>query len=370
MAKGLARRRAVARIVGGVGAVWAGAMLPGLWAAPVRAAEPAGAAAAGAASAAAGAASSGAVSGAPLRVVASFSVLGDMVREIGGDAVQVDTLVGPDGDAHEYEPTPSDVRTLSAAQMLVVNGLNFETWMDRLVKTAGFKGVTVVASNGVKARHFDEEGGHGDAGAHDSGDHDGHADDTQGHADHAHGHAGHKHEGDLDPHAWQDLANGARYARNIGAALAQADPAHAERYRERTDAYVSRILDLDRRIRQAFASLPPERRRVVTSHDAFGYFGQAYGVTFISTMGVSTDAEPSAAAVARIVDQVKREKVPAVFLENVTNPRLSERIAHETGAKLGGTLYSDALARPGSPASTYLGMFEWNLRAFMAALNP
>jgi zinc/manganese transport system substrate-binding protein len=329
---------------------------------------------------------------APLHVVASFSILGDMVRQIGGPDVKVDTLVGPDGDAHEYEPTPADARALSAAQLLVVNGLNFETWMARLVKTANFKGTTVVASEGVATRRFDDDdiAGHdhshgGGAGKDDqqdavNGDHkDGHKD---GHHDHAddHGHDGHTHGGPatgsaaadirVDPHAWQSLANGVRYARNIGAALAKADPSHADAYRQRTDAYVTRIEALDQRVKQAFAALPPDRRRVVTSHDAFGYFGQAYGVTFISTMGISTEAEPSARDVARIIDEVKREKVPAVFLENVSNPRLGQQIARETGAKLGGTLYSDALAKPGLPAATYLGMFEWNMAEFMSALKP
>jgi zinc/manganese transport system substrate-binding protein len=291
-------------------------------------------------------------SGAPLHVVASFSILGDMVRQIGGGDVRVDTLVGPDGDAHEYEPTPADARALSTAGLLVINGLNFETWLTRLVKSANFKGATVVASEGVQPRDFDD-------------------DDVGGHAAEAGSHGGHgHHDAHVDPHAWQSLANGALYARNIGAALAKADPAHADAYRQRADAYVARIEALDQRVKQAFAALPAERRRVVTSHDAFGYFGQAYGVTFISTMGISTDAEPSAADLARIIDQVKREKVPAVFLENVSNPRLGQRIAHESGARLGGTLYSDALARPGLPASTYLGMFEWNLSQFMAALKP
>jgi zinc/manganese transport system substrate-binding protein len=326
----------------------------------------------------------------PLRVVASFSILGEMVRQIGGGDVKVDTLVGPDGDAHEYEPTPADARALTAAQVLVVNGLNFETWMNRLVKTANFKGTTVVASEGVQPRDFDDDdvGGRVNADANhasgagtavDAGTAAGTAagtgtgpgpgtgadaapaarqNATSGRATH------------VDPHAWQNLANGVLYARNIGAALAKADPSHADAYRLRTDAYVAKIQALDQRVKQAFAALPPERRRVVTSHDAFGYFGQAYGVTFISTMGISTDAEPSAADVARIIDQVKVEKVPAVFLENVSNPRLGQRIAHDTGAKLGGTLYSDALAKPGLPAATYLGMFEWNLSAFMAALKP
>lgn len=319
---------------------------------------------------------------APLHVVASFSILGDMVRQIGGPDVKVDTLVGPDGDAHEYEPTPADARALSAAQMLVVNGLNFETWMARLLKTANFKGVTVVASEGVQTRRFDDDdiAGHDHAHGQDAGKDDP-KDSHHDHGDdHDHGHDGHRHGGPatgsaavdirVDPHAWQSLANGARYARNIGAALAKADPAHAEAYQRRTDAYVARIEALDQRVRQAFAALPAERRRVVTSHDAFGYFGQAYGITFISTMGISTEAEPSARDVARIVDEVKREKVPAVFLENVSNPRLGQQIARETGAKLGGTLYSDALAKPGLSASTYLGMFEWNLAEFMAALKP
>jgi zinc/manganese transport system substrate-binding protein len=310
----------------------------------------------------------------PLRVVASFSILGDMVRQIGGGDVKVDTLVGPDGDAHEYEPTPADARALTAAQVLVVNGLNFETWMNRLVKTANFKGMTVVASEGVQPRDFgdDDIGGRADADAGtgtgtgtDAGAGAG-ADASAG----AHQGATSGHTTHLDPHAWQNLANGVLYARNIGAALANADPSHADAYRLRTDAYVAKIQALDQRVRQAFAALPAERRRVVTSHDAFGYFGQAYGVTFISTMGISTDAEPSAGDVARIIDQVKLEKVPAVFLENVSNPRLGQRIAHDTGAKLGGTLYSDALAKPGLPAATYLGMFEWNLSAFMAALKP
>lgn len=337
MAIGISPRRGSSRL-----AVWLGALSLAVCAPLARAADapPAG----------------------PLRVVASFSILGDMVRQIGGGDVKVDTLVGPDGDAHEYEPTPGDARALNAARLLVVNGLNFETWMNRLVKTANFKGTIAVASDGVTPRHFDDDDIGGVVGS-DAGQH------ASAHAGHgAAAHAGHATS--LDPHAWQSLANGVLYARNIGAALAKADPAHADAYRQRTDAYVAKIEALDQRVKQAFAALPPDRKRVVTSHDAFGYFGQAYGVTFISTMGISTDAEPSAADVARIIDQVKLEKVPAVFLENVSNPRLGQRIAHDTGAKLGGTLYSDALAKPGLPASTYLGMFEWNLSAFMAALKP
>ncbi|ALM85254.1 metal ABC transporter substrate-binding protein [Bordetella sp. N] len=295
----------------------------------------------------------------PLKVVASFSILGDMVKQIGGSDVQLDVLVGPDGDAHEYEPTPADARRLAAAQVLVVNGLGFEAWLPKLVRASGFKGSTVVASEGVKPRDFG-----GDA----TGGHD-HAHGGDKHDDHKHG-DGHGHEGNIDPHAWQSLANGAQYARNIGAALAAADAAHADAYRQRADAYVARIEALNERVKQAFAALPAERRRVVTSHDAFGYFGDAYGMTFISAMGISTEAEPSAADVARIVSQIRQDKVPAVFVENVSSPKLAQQIARETGARVGGTLYSDALAKPGLPAATYLGMFEWNLSQFMAALKP
>lgn len=297
----------------------------------------------------------------PLPVVASFSILGDIVREVGGDDVRLGTLVGPDGDAHEYEPTPGDAKKLAAARVLFVNGLDFEAWLPRLVKASGFSGTTVVASRGVTPRKF---ASHGDAHEHDAKDHD------HDH-DHAHG-AGedHHHHGDADPHAWQNLANGVIYARNVADGLAAADPAHADAYRKRADAYIARLQAADAAARKSFAAIPAERRKVVTSHDAFGYFGDAYGVEFIAAMGISTAAEPSAGDVARIIEQVKRDKVPAVFVENITSPRLVQQIARETGAKVGGTLYSDALSKPGQPGATYLEMFEWNVRQLATALRP
>ncbi|MDM9558906.1 metal ABC transporter solute-binding protein, Zn/Mn family [Bordetella petrii] len=296
----------------------------------------------------------------PVPVVATFSVLGDMVRIVGGDDVAVTTLVGPDGDAHEYEPTPAAARDLAKAAVLVENGLGFEAWLPRLAKAAGFAGRTVTASAGISPRKLDA-GAHGH---HHDGDHD---------HDHDHGHAaggGHHHHGDVDPHAWQSLANGAAYVRNIAAGLAAADPARASAYQARAQAYIARIEALDAQVRAMFAALPAERRQVVTSHDAFGYFGDAYGVRFIAVAGLSTDAEPSAADMARIIEQVKRERVPALFVENITNPALVRQIARETGAQVGGTLYSDALAPSGQPAATYLGMFEWNARQLSAALQP
>lgn len=319
---------------------------------------------------------------APLKVLASFFILGDMARTIGGGDVVVDTLVGPDGDAHTYEPTPADARKLGQAQLLVVNGLQFEAWLPRLVRASGFAGRTVTASDGVVPRRFDTQAqaAHGDPehGHDHRHDHGTHADEDDhdgghghGHAgDGAHGHGGHDHEGGLDPHAWHDLANGVVYVRNIADALAQADPAHAQDYRERAQAYVARLQALDAKARAAFAALPAERRRVVTSHDAFGYFGAAYGVQFIPVSGVSTEAEPSAAELAALVRQVRKEGVPAVFVENVQSPRLVEQVARETGARVGGTLYSDALAQPGQPADNYVGMFEWNLRQLSDALRP
>lgn len=303
----------------------------------------------------------------PLRVVASFSVLGDMVREIGGDDVSVTTLVGPDGDAHSYEPTPAAARQLKAASVLVENGLDFETWLPRLAKAADFSGTTIVATKGITPRKMTEQ----EADGHDHGGGDAHDHDNDHDASHDHAAAGHHHHhGDHDPHAWQSLKNGVVYARNIAEGLAAADPAHAAAYRQRAQAYIARIEALDAQIRKTFASIPAERRQVVSSHDAFGYFGDAYGVRFIPVAGLSTDAEPSAADMARIIEQVKREHVPAVFVENVSSPALVQQIARETGARTGGTLYSDALAPSGQPAATYLGMFEWNARQLSEALQP
>lgn len=307
----------------------------------------------------------------PLPVVASFSILGDIVREVGGGDVSLTTLVGPDGDAHGYEPTPGDAKKLSDARVLVVNGLEFETWLPRLAKASGYSGRTVVASQGVTPRRFAGHGGHG----HDHGQgHDhGHGHDHDHDHDHPGDHApqtGRHHHGDADPHAWQNLANGVIYARNVAEGLAAADPARADAYRQRATAYIARLQTLDASVRNTFAAIPAERRKVVTSHDAFGYFGDAYGVTFIAAMGVSTDAEPSAREVAGIIEQVKRERVPAVFVENISSPRLVQQIARETGAKTGGTLYSDALSKPGQPGATYLEMFEWNVRQLAAALQP
>lgn len=300
---------------------------------------------------------------APLRVVASFSVLGDMVQQIGGDHIALTTIVGPNGDVHDFEPSPKDSKALAHAQLLLVNGLGFETWMPRLVQASGFKGLKVVATRGITPRRLSA----GEQALERA---------EERRATHGHGHSRGKHHEpeaaptDVDPHAWQSLSNGLVYVQNITAGLIKADPAHAADYQSHADMYIAQIKALDAKLKQALAAIPEARRKVVTSHDAFGYFGLAYGVQFISATGISNEAEPSAKEMARLIDQIKKEHVPAVFLENVTNPKLIRQISRETGAEIGGELYSDALAAPDQPAGTYLGMFEWNAGKLIYALGP
>ncbi|WP_018183772.1 metal ABC transporter substrate-binding protein [Kaistia granuli] len=297
-----------------------------------------------------------------LKVVASFSILGDLVSEVGGDHVEVRTLVGPDGDAHTFEPSPSDAKALGGAAVLVENGLGLEGWLGRLVTVSGFKGETVVASEGVRTiafkggdAHGAEEAAHGDEAGHDPSGHD-----------HA-AHEGHSH--DVDPHAWQNPLNGVLYVRNIVAGLSKADPAHAADYKARGDQLAAALQAVDARFKAEFAAIPEARRKIVTSHDAFGYFADAYGIQFAAPEGVSTESEASAADVAKIIRQIKAENIKALFAENITDPRLLNQIARETGVKIGGALYSDALSSPEGPAPTYLKMFENNGAALLAAMK-
>ncbi|HET8597008.1 MAG TPA: zinc ABC transporter substrate-binding protein [Castellaniella sp.] len=320
-----------------------------------------------------------AAAAAPLRVVASFSILADMVREIGGDDIRLDVLVGPMRDAHAFEPSPRDARALGEAQVLVVNGLGFESWMPRLLEASGFKGRTIVASRGVTPRRLNAEeaaaeaaeghGGeaadaaHGDAGHDEHGDEEKHGQE----AGHEHGHA---HEaGAVDPHAWQDLRNGVQYAQNIAAGLAQADPAHGSAYFARADAYVRQLRQADAHWRRQLAAVPEDRRVLATSHDAFGYFGAAYGVRILSLVGISSEAEPSARAMAALLDQIRTLHVRALFLEQGNSSRALQQLADEAGVPMGGKLYADTLDRPGHDASTYLGMFRWNTRQLLQAFT-
>ena len=295
----------------------------------------------------------------PIQVVATFSILGDMVKRVGGERVAVTTLVGPDGDTHVYQPTPADARAVSAAAVLVVNGMQFEGWLDRLIAAAAFDGMRVVATEGIEPIAFDDEHG-ADAKAHDGGaDHDKHAG-----SDH---HEGHDH-GAFDPHAWQSLRNAAVYLDNIAAALAEVDPGNAGVFHRNRQAYVAEIETLDSEIREMVARLPSASRTVVTSHDAFRYFGRDYGLTFVAPQGLSTESAASAQDVARLIRQIRDEGIRAVFIENIGDPRLLKRIADETGVVVGGTLYPGALSGPDGPAPTYLDMMRHNAMTLARAL--
>jgi zinc/manganese transport system substrate-binding protein len=279
-----------------------------------------------------------------VRVVASFSILGDLVKNVGGDRVEVTTLVGPNGDAHVYQPTPAAARAVGRAQLVVVNGLGFEGWMDRLIQTSGYKGPVVVATRGIKLREL------------------------TGEEKEAHKH-GARHEPKIDPHAWQDLGNGIIYVDNIARGLAAADPAGAAVYQANAAAYQARLLDLNRWVISEFAAIPKAKRRLITSHDSLGYLGAAYGLTIISPMGFTTESEASAGDIARLIKLIRQEKITAVFIENVTDPRLLQQVTRESGATLGGELYSDALSKPGEAGPTYIEMFKNNVTKIVAAMR-
>jgi zinc/manganese transport system substrate-binding protein len=291
----------------------------------------------------------------PLRVIASFSILGDMVKSVGGDAVAVTTLVGPNGDAHVYEPTPADAQAVASAQLVVVNGLGLEGWMTRLLQASGYGGPVVVASEGVTPRTMAEED-HEHAPA---------AGTAAAHEDHDHGHD----HGAADPHAWQDLRNGQIYVRNIARGLAAAAPSHAAAFQAAGDRYGTELAALDAWVRSELSAIPPARRRIITSHDAFGYFGAAYGLEILAPVGISTESEATATNVAALIQQIRTTHVPAVFIENMTDPRLIEQIAREGGAVIGGELFSDALSPPDGPAPTYVAMFRHNVTSLRQALQ-
>ncbi|UUX50835.1 metal ABC transporter substrate-binding protein [Nisaea acidiphila] len=292
----------------------------------------------------------------PKKVVASFSILGDIVKNIGGDRIELTTLVGPNGDAHVYQPTPKDARSVSDADLVVVNGLGFEGWLNRLVEAAEYQGPIAVATAGLTALKSTEE--HDEAAASDDGQKEKHASDRED-----------AHHGDLDPHAWQSIANARVYVRNVLKALTEMDPHGAAVYDSNAKSFLAELDTVDTGIRNAVASLPAERRKVVTSHDAFGYFAHEYGIRFLAPVGMSTESEASAGDVAALIRQIKEEQIPAVFVENIADGRLLDQIARETGAIIGGTLFSDALSGPDGPAGTYVKMMRHNSRTLAAALS-
>jgi zinc/manganese transport system substrate-binding protein len=265
----------------------------------------------------------------PLEVVASFSILGDFVKNVGGERVDVTTLVGPDSDVHVYAPAPDDARKIANARLLIINGLGLEGWLPRLLQAAGGKARMVTATSGITPLRLGS---------------------------------------DADPHAWQSVANARVYVANIRDALAATDPADADYFRRHAQDYLAKLDALDREVRQAVMRIPENRRKVISTHDAFGYFAAAYGIKFIAPLGVSTESDASARDIAGIIEQIRAEKIPAVFLERISDPRLMRRLSAETGAKVGGTLYSDSLTDEKGDAPTYIDMVRHNIKALTSAL--
>lgn len=272
-----------------------------------------------------------------LPVLASFSILGDLVRVVGGERVSVATLVGPDEDAHVFEPKPQDAKNIPQTRLLVTNGLGFEPWAQKLVKSAGYKGRSVVASQGIKPRTLPAEKGHSHA--------------------------------ETDPHAWQDPTHVIAYVRNIAAALEQLDPPSASSYQRNSEAYIKELQALDAWAKEQFAAIPASKRKVITSHDAFGYFGAHYQVSFLAPQGLSTEAEPSAKEVAQLIRQIQREKIKAVFVENMSNPKLLAQLSKDAGVTVGPELYVDALSAPGGPADTYLKLMRHNVTQLVSGMK-
>lgn len=281
----------------------------------------------------------------PLKVVASFSIIGDFAQNVGGDRIELTTLVGPDGDAHVYEPSPADAVKMSKADVVLVNGLQFEGFLQRLVEASATKAAVVELTKGVEPIKMKEEHEHA---AESGGD------------DH--------HHGDLDPHAFQSIANAKIYVKNIADAFCAADSAGCDAYKSNADAYTAKLTATETEVKDAVAAIPEAKRTLITSHDAFGYFENAYGLTFLAPEGISTEAEASAADVAALISQVRGDKASAIFVENITNPRLIEQISTETGVKVGGTLYSDALSKADGPAATYIEMMKSNIATIKGAI--
>ena len=267
---------------------------------------------------------------AKIKVVSTFSILGDMVQNIGGDEIELTTLVGPNGDGHVYEPTPADAKSVANADLVFANGLGFEGWIDRLVKASGYKGKVIIATKGIKDLKF---------------------------------------EGELDPHAWQDLSNGRIYIKNIKNALIDVNPENSDYYKKKFIAYDGILESMDKSTKDRFANISKKNRKVITSHDAFLYFGRAYDIDFRSPVGVTTESEPSAGELAALITEMRKDGIKALFAENITDPRLIKQLAREVNAKIGGTLYSDALSDDTEPANTYINMFKYNVKELASVLS-
>lgn len=326
-----------------------------------------------------------------LKVVASFSIIADFAKNVGGDRVEITTLVGPNGDAHVYEPRPADAAAVAGADIVLVNGLQFEGFLQRLVEASGTKAPIVELTKGGEVLRtadddHDHEAGHEEDGdhdrdhaaeeghdhdkeeehGHDEHDHDEHDDEAE--HTHADGHDHHDH-GEFDPHAWQSVHNAEVYVKNIADAFCEADAAGCDTYMANAKAYGEELESLEGTIKAAVADIPEDKRTIITSHDAFRYFEHEYGLKFLAPEGVSTESEASAADVAALIRQVREDQASAIFVENITNPRLIEQIASETGLKIGGTLYSDALSEATGPAATYIEMMQHNTDTITKAIS-
>ncbi len=265
-----------------------------------------------------------------VKIVASFSILGDMVEEVVGELATVTTIVGPDADAHVYQPSVADAKAVAEADIIFVNGLGFETWSDTLISESGTEATVHVATEGVTPVEVD---------------------------------------GEIDPHAWNSLLNGVIYVNNVADTMKEAMPEHADQIAANADAYIAQLEALDAETKAKLAELPADRRTVVTAHDAFGYLADAYDMNFLAPVGIDTEAEPSAQELAVLIDQLKEEGAAALFVENITSPALVQQISDETGIEIGGRLFSDALSERGGPATSYLAMFQHNLGTLLEALS-
>lgn len=273
-------------------------------------------------------------SAAELKAVASFTVLADVVKQVGGKHVSVSSLVKPDGDPHEFEPSPADAKSLKAADVVFVSGLGLEGWMDRLISASGYKGTPVTVSDGIKTREMNEDG-----------------------------------KTIADPHVWNSPVNVKVWVKNIETTLASADPADKDEFKANATAYLKKLDELDRYAHSKFDTIPDDRRKILTSHDAFGYFGREYNVKFLSPLGVSTETEASAGDVAKLIEQIKAEHVKTYFFENSNDPRLVKQVAKATGAEPGGELYVESLSKAKGPAPTYEKMFRYNVDQISAAIS-
>ena len=266
----------------------------------------------------------------PIKVVTSFSILHNLVQELGGEKVDIINLVAPNSDAHIYRPKPSDAIAIANADLVVLNGLGFEGWMARLIENNGSSAKQLIASNGVKELLI---------------------------------------EGEIDPHAWQSFENIKQYSHNITQTLIELKPQYSKQFNQLNKAYMQKVNALQQSLSQKLSSIPKDKRLVVTSHDAFNYLGKEFSISFIAPVGVNTDIEPTASDVAKLIDQIKSQNIKALFIENINNPRLLRQIASETKVVIGGSLYSDALSEINGPASTYLKMMEYNIISLVTALK-